>query len=539
MKKCFFPLLLFFLICVVLQNYGENPVYWIQYNTKKDTPYFLRHPENFLSARAIERRTIKNAALDSTDLPVNPLFVDSLQKMGFQIKYNSRWLNASIGQWTAPAPIDSLVLPSFVEGLELRKPGTLSKSVHDKFEQVDSLAMKFYGNSYPQVSMLKGHLLHEHSRGKGVHIAILDAGFQNANVHPAFDSLYARKGVLGTFDFVKPWNDVYAEHNHGTSVLSAMAANIPGELLGTAPDASYWLLKTEDADSEYPVEEDYWIIGAEFADSAGCDLINTSLGYSEFDDASMNHTYEQFNGKTLRISKAVNLAVAKGMVVVCSAGNEGEKPWRHIMTPSEAEQALAVAAVDGKEVIAGFSSHGFGRNVVPLKPDVAAMGSRVRVANSSGSFSYSSGTSFSAPLISGMIACVLALKPEWSASEVTQVVRSYSNRYPAHDSLYGFGIPNFDLLYEKTLKTRTERYSNSKLKAFPNPFSQTFYVETTTTGDTVYLYRTDGKLIASVSSSYYKRVNFPSRMVSDLPKGIYFVVVKGETGTESIKLIKK
>jgi len=539
MKKYLFSLFLFALFFVVQPSYGENPVYWIQYNTKKATPFSLHHPEQFLSARAIERRTIKNLQLDSTDLPVNPLFVDSLQKVGFQIKFNSRWLNASIGYWTGPGAIDSLTLPSFVEGVDLRKPGTLNKSAHDKFEQVDSLALKFYGNSYTQVSMLKGHILHEYSRGKGVHIAILDAGFQRAGSHKAFDSLYARNGILGTFDFVKPGNNVYAEHSHGTSVLSAMAANIPGELLGTAPDASFWLLRTEDTGSEFPVEEDYWIIGAEYADSVGCDLINTSLGYCEFDDTLMNHTYGQLDGKTLRISKAVNLAVDKGMVVVCSAGNEGGKPWRHIVAPSEAEKALSVAAVDGKEGVAAFSSQGFGRTISPLKPDITAMGSGVRVANGSGTFSYSSGTSFSAPLVSGMIACVLALKPEWSASEVAQLVRSYSNRFPEHDSLYGYGIPNFGLLYEKTLKTNSDHFSNSKHKVFPNPFSQALYFETADIGDTVYLFRSDGKLVASASSSYYKLITFPSRIISGLPKGIYFAVINGTERTETHKIIKK
>jgi serine protease AprX len=539
MKRCLFLLFLFVLVFVVQPNYGQNPLYWIQFNTRKGTPYSLQHPENFLSLRAIERRMIKNSPLDSTDLPVNPLFVDSLQQLGFKVKHNSRWFNGSIAYWTGSGNIDSLVLPSFVDRIELRKPQTMAKSAHNKFEQVDSLALKFYGNSYTQVSMMKGHILHEYSKGKGVHIAILDAGFQNANTHKAFDSLYIRNGVLGTFDFVEPGNNVYTEHSHGTSVLSTMAANIPGELLGTSPEASFWLFRTEDVETEYPVEEDYWVIGAEYADSLGCDLINTSLGYSEFGDPSMSHTYNDLDGKTLRISKAVNLAVDKGMVVVCSAGNEGQTPWKHIMTPSEAEKALSVAAVDGKELVAAFSSRGFGKDFYPLKPDLAAMGSGVRVANGYGTFSYSSGTSFSAPLVSGMIACLLALKPELPANEVNNLVRSYSNRFPDHDSLYGYGIPNFGLLYEDVIKTNSGVYSNSKFKAYPNPFSQTLYFETPKNGEPVFLYRYDGKFIASVSSSYYKRVTFSPQILSGLPKGIYFAVIKGKNGTESIKLIKK
>lgn len=537
MKSCLMVWVVFLVFS--LPVIGQSSIYWVQFRDKKNSPYSIYQPEKYLSERAIDRRNLKQIVIDSTDLPVNPVYADSLRTLGLSIKYTSRWMNGVVVLIPDQLSVDSLKWPSFVQGVELRKPTVIYKSANRKFDATDSLAIRFYGNSYAQVSMMNGHILHQYSKGKGVHIAILDGGFSNANVHPAFDSLYARKGVLGTRDFVEPGNNVYKEHVHGTSVLSTMAGNWPGELYGTAPEASYWLLRTEDVNSEYPVEEDYWIIGAEFADSVGCDVINSSLGYYNFDDPTMDHAYDLFDGHTLRISKAANLAVEKGILVVSSAGNEGNNSWKRIVAPAEAEKVIAVAAVDNQKVVTGFSSRGFGLDHLPLKPDVSAMGSGVRVANGSGTLSYSSGTSFSSPLMAGLSACLIALQPDVKTSKMADLIRSYANRYPVHDSLYGYGITDFSRLYNEAVKAGADLLGQNLFSVYPNPFDTRLVFDVPAGSGLLIIYRFDGKQVYQKTLNYSHQFTILSKDIIDLPKGVYFAVLKQPQQSKTIKLIKQ
>ncbi|MFA9391919.1 MAG: S8 family serine peptidase [Prolixibacteraceae bacterium] len=518
-------------------------IYWVQFNTKINTPYLLSEPEYFLSHRALARRERQNIAIDSTDLPVNPAFIDSLSTLGFYVKHTSKWMNGAIVELDATISIDSILKPSFVDNYELRK-GVSLKSASSKFSNIDSLQQVYYGNSLSQLSMIKGEILHEVATGKGVHIAIIDAGFQNSNELEVFDSLYKRGGVLGTYDFVLPGNDVYKEFYHGNAVFSIMAGNHPGQLIGSAPDASYWLLRTEDTASESPVEEDYWIIAAEFADQQGCDVINTSLGYSTFDNPEFNHNYEQFDGKTLRISKAANLAVQKGMVVVCSAGNSGNDAWGHIVAPSEARDVLSIAAVDVNEKITTFSSRGFSEDWSILKPDVAAMGAGVTYTSSMGEFVTGNGTSFSSPIIAGMAACLIEYYPNKTSFEITEMIRSLGNYYPQHNIEYGFGIPDFSkALSTETLDTLNINTSKKSLSShysstiYPNPFQTSFTINNSEDYTKFELLNTSGERVFSTELNQ-SSVEISSSIVSNLQKGVYFAVFRGEHKVHSFKLMK-
>lgn len=526
-----------FVILYSVVGWGNeiNNVYWVQFNTKINTPYSLSNPESFLSPRAIERRNRQGIAIDSTDLPVHPHFIDSINTLGFKVKHTSRWMNGAIAYLPSAIDIDSLLMPSFVSTYEVRKDQVL-KSLSNKFSEVDSLSQGYYGNSFNQISMLNGHLLHEKSKGENIHVAVIDAGFRNADQISAFDSLRNRGGILGTFDFVSPGNDVYREHNHGTAVLSIMAGNMPGALIGAAPAALYWLLRSEDGATEFPVEEDYWIIAAEFADSVGCDVINTSLGYTTFDNSKYDHTYDIYNGNTLRISKAANLAVDKGMVVVCSAGNSGNDSWGHIVAPSEAKKVLSVAAVNSLLDIAGFSSRGFtGSGALP-KPDIAAKGVDVTISVLQSSISTGNGTSFSSPLIAGMAACLVGIYPEKTAAEIIQLIKNLGDRFPAHNTSYGYGIPNFENLPTEN-NTEIKREDITNLAIYPNPFSTTLYVEYLAPFNQLKLYNFVGQMVFSSNLSE-NRTEISSPILSNLPKGVYFAVVKGDQQVETFKLIK-
>jgi subtilisin family serine protease len=507
--------------------------YRVQFNTKTGTPYSINNPGAFLSPRAIERRNRQGIEIDSTDLPVNPAFIDSLNSIGLNVKHTSRWLNGAIVTTTDTDLVSTLVYPSFIDTIQLRK-NQLLKSSFNKFSDEDSLLQNHYGEAYNQVSMLNGHLVHEKSTGESTWIAVIDAGFLNADSLEVFDSLYSRNGILGTRDFVNPGGNVYESHYHGTAVLSVMAANQPGSFVGTAPGASYWLLRTEDAPTEYPVEEDYWVVAAEFADSVGCDVINTSLGYTTFDDPLFNHTYGEFNGETLKISKAANLAVDKGMVVVCSAGNSGNDNWRYISAPSEAKNVLSVGAVNANRDTVYFSSAGFAGADIP-KPDIAAMGSGTTVAYPYGDIVQSSGTSFSSPVIAGMAACLVDIYPEKTATEIINIIRESGDLYPQHNVKSGYGIPDFSTLF-KGEGSLAETFNNSK-NVYPNPFSSYLLINDNQISS-VDLYNNKGMKVLELTKTNNQK-EFSSDALINLPKGMYFAILRGKDKLSTVKLIKE
>ena len=516
---------------------GDN-IYWIQFNTKQGTPYSVEQPGGFLSPRSIDRRLRQGIEIDSTDLPVNPAFTDSMCSMGFHIKHTSRWMNGAVALYPDSLGVDSLSLPSFVSFIKLRK-GIPVKSTTRKFDEMDSLTADYYGSSADQLAILNGQLVHNYSKGEGVVIAVLDAGFQNADKLEVFDSLYARGGVLGTYDFVNPGNNVYNEYYHGTSVLSVMAADQPGKMVGTAPYAMYWLLRSEDVATEYPVEEDYWIVAAEFADSAGCDVINTSLGYTTFYNSAFNHTYGQFTGDSLRISKAANMAVKKGIVVVCSAGNEGANAWHYISAPSEARDVLSIAAVDNSGVIAGFSSRGFGDSVAVLKPDVAAVGSGTAIVSASGGYTHGSGTSFSSPVIAGMAACMVGIYPDSTASSIIRMIRQAGDRYPEHSDDYGYGIPDFSKCLQKKDTSSPEISSSGTIWVYPNPFDTYIHISDPSKVDMLELFLPDGHRVLKATKGNPVLYGVSSASLAGLQKGIYFARIQRGASVQTIKLIRK
>jgi hypothetical protein len=535
-------ILIILLLCTCFSLSGAEPeggVYWIQLNSKAGTPFSINQPENFLSQRALERRLRHGIAIDSTDLPVNPAFTDSLCKLGFYIKHTSRWMNGVIAIYTNTTSIDLLTMPSFVSDIQPRKDNPL-KSTVEKFDEIDSVARNYYGNSTDQIAMLNGHLLHQYSKGKGVHVAIIDGGFLNADKLDVFNTLYARGGILGTRDLANPGNNVYNEMEHGTNVLSIMAANIPGTMVGAAPEASYWLLRSEVHPGESPVEEDYWVIAAEFADSVGCDVINTSLGYTIFEYSQYNHNYGEFTGDSIRISKAANLAVKKGVVVVCSAGNDGANSWRYICAPSEARDVLSVAAVDYDRNVASFSSRGFGIYSSIPKPDITAVGRGTAFFSSWGDYSYGNGTSFSSPLIAGMAACLVGVFPDSSASSIIKMIREAGHLYPVHNDSLGYGIPDFGKYNDQIYVLWKNDFSaNTNVEAFPNPFSSHLRFVAKNEIERIDIYTFEGRKIFSALDGNPVLKGNTVTSLEYLPKGVYFAVIRDQHSVQTLKLIKK
>ena len=276
-------------------------------------------------------------------------------------------------------------------------------------------------------------------RGKGMTIAVLDGGFQNADVMAALSNIR----IVGSHDFINPAAPtLFFETDHGTKVLSAMAANRPEVLVGTAPEAAYWLLRCEDQHSEQLVEEDYWAMAAEFADSAGVDIINSSLGYNEFDDPAQSHRLRDLDGESTLISRTASMLARKGIVLVNSAGNTGMGPWKKLCVPADAHEILTVGALNQQLTNAPFSGVGptqDGR----VKPDVMAPGAPAALFSGKGSVVRDMGTSFATPIVSGLVACLWQALPGKSALDIISLVRKTSDNYHTPDNIYGYGRPNF------------------------------------------------------------------------------------------------
>lgn len=542
-------ILLLFLVIVLsglfvsAQTPSKN-TYWVKLKDKKGTPYQISQPGTFLSQRSIDRRIRQHIPINETDLPVSPMYLDSLKNMGLEIVHSSKWLNGATVRTNDSALIEKVSNLSFVSLVQLTKPGNVLKSARNKFNEQEmpaNYSPTHYGRAYKQLEQLNGQYLHNKGyRGKGIYIAVLDAGFWHVDQIEAFDSLRSTGRILGFRDFVNPDSDFYQEHSHGMSVLSTMGGNIPGIMVGTAPDASFYLYRSEDDASEYLVEEDHWVAAAELADSVGSDVINSSLGYYTFDDSTMNHSYSDMNGNKNRVTQAANMAFQKGMLVFNSAGNEGTNAWRRIIAPSDGENVIAVAAVDSLGSRASFSSVGpaYGGAV---KPNVAARGRLTYLVTGNGVLGFSNGTSFSSPVLAGMGACLLQANPQATVRQVKQAIEQSGSIYLTPDSLIGYGIPDFqkaDLLLKNM--GVIARDSNTGWAVWPNPFNDYLEVHSLKTqlSDTcvIKIFNLQGALLWQKEFNANKSILLNNLV--NLPNGLLILSIRSGKNEEQFKLIK-
>jgi serine protease AprX len=429
--------------------------YWIQFTDKDHIPQSIDRPEEFLSPKSIERRNRLGLGFDERDLPIDENYVQQILDLGFaQVVNRSKWFNAITLFVIDTTLIEEINLLPFV--LETRSVQSFIQPEKSYIREETAMfrnqgpeeIRNEYGPSFRQIEMLNGHLLHEMNLyGQNMHIAVLDAGWNEADALPCFDHIRTDNRILGRRDFVYGDDQVYNLSNHGTYVWSIMAGIIPDSLMGAAPMASYYLFRTEDPAWEYLVEEDNWIAAMEVCDSLGVDIINSSLGYSLFDDSLQNHSYADMDGNTTRISIAGDIAASKGILVVNSAGNSGDNPWKYITAPSDGDSVLCVGAVDANRFHASFSSFGPSSDG-DVKPNVSGMGSQCVFASLDGTISKGNGTSFSSPLIAGMAACLWQSFPEKSNMEIFRAIEQSAHLYQTPNDSLGYGIPNFYLAYQ-------------------------------------------------------------------------------------------
>ncbi|MDD3875818.1 MAG: S8 family serine peptidase [Bacteroidales bacterium] len=561
MKKFNILFILFFL-SIQLWSQLAPTKYFIGFTDKQGTIYSLSNPISFLSQRAIDRRINQSLQLDSSDLPVNTVYIDSILNLGnINLLNVSRWLNGIIVQTTDTLVFDIINNFGFVQQVrplarisytgnsvsKLDQPiviETKSTPIGQISTQAQSINSFNYGLSLNQIEMIGVDFMHNQGfTGSGMIIAVLDAGFYRVDSLDVFDSIRDNGQILGTRDFVEPGQNVYDSHTHGMMVLSLMGGNMPGQLIGTAPHASYWLLRSENAPTEYVIEEYNWVCAAEYADSLGADIINSSLGYYEFDDTLQNYSYSDLNGQTAIVSRGANFAASKGILVVNSAGNAGQTSWQRIIAPADAPGALTAGSVDFDQNYSSFSSVGpssDGRG----KPDVASQGEGTLVADTQNGIMSGNVTSFSAPLITGAVACLWGANPLATNWQVMQAIRQSAHQYNNPDSLLGYGIPNFAVAHMllSGVKIDTEHTSHS-LHTFPNPFDDfinLIYYAVDTHTINIELFDFSGKRVY-VMENFKCYLGYNSLLISELDnlsQGIYFLKVSSLKMSETRKLVK-
>lgn len=545
MKRFFIALLL---IGITLWGVAQNPnCYRIYLSNKNNSPYSISNPSAFLSPRAIAKRTTYNIPVTTQDLPVNEAYINQIKAFdaNIQVLSTSKWLNTVVIYCPNPAHIPGIqnlgcvqhIVP--VANLPFSKEGgfVIPQTIdNDKFGTNGTKDFS-YGDSYDQIKVHRGDSLHNLGfRGEGMLIAVFDAGWNGFDTISHFQPLYANGQIWGTRDMIPGVNNVYTGHGHGTSVTSIIASNIEGQLVGTAPMANYYFIRSENPWSEQPIEEDFWAAAAELADSLGADVINSSLGYTTFSDFPQGDmTPQQNDGISSVSSLAATIAGQKGIVVVISAGNERGSDWGFIGRPADAIDVISVGAMDKDSIIAPFSSYGPSADM-RVKPDITAVGWNTWVSTTNGNIVQGNGTSFSGPVIAGLSACLWQSLPHLNAIELMDVIRQHGHIYNNPDNDFGYGIPDFFQAFLDNSTSVSEFSTSINVVAFPNPTEdQITFQSTNEEIVSIQIVDLSGKILFQVSDKQFKN----TISVASLSSGIYFAHVTTTQSKGTIKFIKR
>lgn len=544
-------ILLLLTLCIGhFSAYSQIQDAWVYLADKANVQNSIANPITILTQKAIDRKSAYGVAIDERDVPVNESYISLLkQQTGITVMSKSKWFNAVHVRGTE-TDINALSNLGFVSSIDFAdkslNTGRLTET-KNKFEIEETQVDYVYGTTNNQITMINVDDLHlQDFTGEGITIAVLDASFTNVNTMDAFQRIKDNGDLLGGYDFVDKTNDVYAYDpfpgiSHGTRVLSTMAGYIIDTIddlnnyIGTAPDASYYLFRTEDDNSENPVEMSYWVEAAERADSLGVDIINSSLAYKDFDNNNYDYTAVEMDGLTAFISKGANIASEKGILVVNSAGNSGPNDGNHggIWAPADAPGVFTIGAVDANGLIAWFSSRG---SVYQLtqKPDVVAQGAAAYVVSELNSITTNNGTSFSSPITAGSLASLWQALPNATNTEIMNYVRQSASQYLTPDYNYGYGIPDLGLALNIGLSLQEEK--TSEIKIFPNPVGQILHIHfiDNIEDSDITIYNVLGKIV--LKQKLNTTVN--SIDVSSIASGLYMLSIQTEDSSKTFKFIK-
>ncbi len=547
MKKSTFIIALLAFVFLAIESQAQK--FFIQFTDKNNSIYSINTPTAFLAPRAIQRRSNQGIAITTEDLPVNQNYIDSVVAKGAVVFTRSKWFNGITVQCDSTVLAQIQTLPFVYNSVKVTRKRKDGKTIDKNSGMPVNLPSVLrtnsfnYGGSFNQINLMQGDYLHDLGFiGNGMVMAIIDAGFYNVDQLITFDSLRSRNGILGTWDFVDNQASVYEDDTHGMEVLSTIAGNTPGQLVGTAPDADFWLLRSEDANTENIIEEYNWDAAAEFADSVGVDVISSSLGYTDFDDPAASHTYADMNGHTCPSSIAADIAVGKGMLVLTSAGNSGNNSWHYLSAPSDGDSVLAIAAVDAAGNYVSFSSYGPSSDG-DIKPNVAAKGSQSTIADPFDNIGVGSGTSFACPILAGSATCFWQAFPSLKVMEIKRAIERSANYFNTPTDTLGYGIPNFRTAY-LAAGTNNIIAPDAEFVTYPNPFDDQLNIRLfseTNNSMSGKLYDLVGKEIVGFKSALVTGnfQNVAIEIPTKLSAGIYYLKVKVGEKIYSQKVVKQ
>ena len=515
-------------LCILLtiafySGFSQTEYHYLVTFKNKSSSYSLSSPEDYLSTKSINRRADYQIEIDSSDLPINATYINSIQQHPLAIKAKSKWHNCIVVSTIYEALFDSLSAYNFVESVELIGEIVSNKKNNDKLD---------YGSNEQQIELVSINFGHNLGyTGNGVEIAVIDAGFSGLSTNSFFDSLYINNQVQSTYNFITNQPISYSAHNHGTNVSSVLGANLSGKYVGAAPNSKYHLLVSEDVNQENKIEEFHLIEALEYCDSAGIELINISLGYSKFDDERFSHDKQELTGDSTLLAKACNIAWRNGAFIVTSAGNSGSGSWGVVTVPANADSVFTVGAVDINEQHAYFSSRGNPAVNSTLKPNVVGVGKNVYIVKENGTVGISNGTSFSAPQVTGLVSCLMEAFPGKKNWELREAIEHSSHNSATPDSLIGYGIPNFENAY---LYFKNDKFSKdtTEVTVYPNPTSGVLTITNHLPIKELLLFDIRGKqIMRSFPSFEIVKLN-----LTHLSSGIYFLQTNDEKGEEVVKI---
>ncbi len=534
--------------------------YFVQFTDKNDSPYSIDNPEEFLTQRAIDRRIRQGIPVVENDIPVNPQYLQGVADEGAVLLNATKWLNGVTIFTESQTVLDNILALPYVEHIlkladkeipshkksffENETYGELTANPQRTVNGVDELE---YGASRHQIDQINGIPLHDLGyQGQGMVIAVLDGGFQGAQEHPVFDSLWINGQILGTRDFVKPHDqNVFTDSEHGKSVLSIMGANWPGQMIGTAPKASYWLLRSEDVRSENIIEEYNWVSAAEYADSVGADVINSSLSYQDFDMPEWDHSYEDLDGNTAIATRGADYATSKGILVCNSAGNSATTSFPWNASPADADSVFSIGAVTYSGSWATFSSVGptvDGR----IKPAIVAMGQGTTIARGTSSVNTGSGTSYSSPIITGMSACLWQANPTMKVMEIQAALKASASNAETPNDTIGWGIPDYMRAHSimTEIENQIDNQEELEVNLGPNPFKDVLYIQFVSSKEkqaSIELYNILGVLLFKEKISINGNGNMEifKNKLSWLKSGVYFLRISSGKQLITKKVVRQ
>jgi len=531
---------LLIILCVQL-GFSQTQDALVFLADKENVAESIANPISILTQEAIDRKQLHNTAIDARDVPVNENYIAQINTNGITVYAKSKWMNSVYVRGSQSEIEDLLNLP-FVTEVEFAD-SNLNRPSEDFFpknkfaQETSSRIIYNYGEAANQVEMLNVDYLHENDfTGEGMIVAVMDSGFPNVMNNPAFSHIIDENRLLGTYDFVLRQTDATGTGTHGAQTFSDIGGFLQDQFVGTAPNASFYLFRTEDGPNENPVEEAWWVEALERADSLGVDVVNTSLGYQDFDNPNYDHLYEDLDGMTTIAARGANIAFEKGLLLVTSAGNDGNS-FMFVATPADAPGVLTVGAVNGAGEYASFSSIGptfDGR----VKPDVMAKGRDAAVVYIDGTVITSNGTSFSSPIMAGAVTSLWQAVPSLTNGEIMDVVRQSSTLFENPTDQMGYGIPDFEeALNEALLLKVQEEALQQRFAVYPNPVTKNVNISFPKNIEKAQfvLYNVLGKKVLDTQiTAMENKVD-----LSLYPSGIYIATVITDDNKSSFKLIKQ